>query len=66
MIFTPNLKPAARVLYVVAGIALVVVPFAVGMEGWARVVAPLLGGVSATAKGVPTSLALHTPSAKVH
>ena len=45
MKFTANLSNTVRVLYLIAGAALVVLPFAFGLEGWVRWVVPILGVV---------------------
>ena len=41
-----NIGKPMRIGYVVIGLALLVIPFAMGMEGWIRIVFPVLGGVS--------------------
>ncbi len=41
-----NLSNTSRVLYVIAGVAIAAAPFAFGMEGWIRVLMPILGVVS--------------------
>ena len=41
--FTPNLRPALRVLWCVAGLALIAVPFVTPIGGWMRVALPVLG-----------------------
>ena len=38
-----NLNNTSRVLYVIAGVAIAAVPFVFDMEGWVRVVMPILG-----------------------
>ena len=43
MKFTVNVSKPVRLLYIVAGLALVAVPFAFDLEGWVRVVVPILG-----------------------
>ncbi len=40
---TPNLGMKARVLYVVVGLAVIGGSFALGLEGWNRVVVPIVG-----------------------
>ena len=40
-----NIGKPIRIVYVVIGLALLVIPFAMGMEGWIRIVFPVLGGV---------------------
>ena len=43
MKFALNVSKPVRLLYIVAGLALVAVPFAFGLEGWVRIVVPILG-----------------------
>ena len=38
-----NLSNTSRVFYVIAGVAIAAVPFVFDMEGWIRVVMPILG-----------------------
>jgi hypothetical protein len=38
-----NLSSTSRVLYVIAGVVIAAVPFVFDMEGWVRVVMPILG-----------------------
>ena len=38
-----NLSNTRRVFYVIAGVAIAAVPFVFDMEGWIRVVMPILG-----------------------
>ena len=46
-----NLSNTSRVLYVIAGVVIVAVPFAFDMEGWVRMVMPVLG-VGTVAEGI--------------
>ncbi len=46
-----NLSNMIRVFYVIVGLAIAAVPFAFDMEGWVRVVMPILG-VGSIAEGV--------------
>ena len=46
-----NLSNTSRVLYLIAGVAIAAVPFAFDVEGWVRVVMPILG-VGSIAEGV--------------
>ncbi len=41
-----NLSNTSRVFYVIVGVAIAAVPFAFYMEGWMRVLMPILGVVS--------------------
>ncbi len=41
-----NLSNTSRVFYVIVGVAISAAPFAFGMEGWIRVLLPILGVVS--------------------
>lgn len=41
--FTPNLRASLRVLWRVAGLALIDVPFVAPIGGWMRVALPVLG-----------------------
>ena len=41
-----NIGKPMRIGYVVVGLALLVIPFGMGLEGWVRIVFPVLGGVS--------------------
>ena len=50
MKFAVNVSKPVRLLYIVAGLALVAVPFAFDLEGWVRVVMPILG-VGTVAEG---------------
>ncbi len=45
-----NLNNTRRVFYVIAGVAIAAVPFVFDMEGWVRVVMPILG-VGTVAEG---------------
>lgn len=42
----PNINMPMRAVYIVAGLVLIAMPFLAGMEGWVRLVVPILGGVS--------------------
>ena len=46
MKITPNLSNKVRVLYVLVGLALFSGPFMAGLDGWLRVVVPILGLVT--------------------
>ena len=46
MKFSPNLGHRFRILYVVIGVVLVAATFAIGLEGWQRVILPILGGMA--------------------
>ena len=46
MKIVPNIGTPMRIGYVVAGAALIALPFAAGMEGWARVAVPILGAMA--------------------
>ena len=46
-----NLSNTSRVLYVIVGVVIASVPFVFDMEGWVRVVMPILG-VGAIAEGL--------------
>lgn len=52
MNFNPNIGKAHRITYMILGLVMVVGPFAIGMEGWARTVVPILGGVTMVAGAV--------------
>lgn len=39
----PNIGTPMRISYVVAGAALIALPFVAGLEGWVRVVVPIVG-----------------------
>ena len=41
-----NLSNTSRVFYIIVGVAIAAAPFAFGIEGWTRVVLPILGVVS--------------------
>lgn len=45
MKIVPNIGTPMRIGYVVAGAALIAIPFVAGMEGWARVAVPILGAI---------------------
>ena len=46
MKIVPNIGTPMRIGYVAAGAALIAAPFVVGMEGWVRVVVPMLGALA--------------------
>jgi len=46
MKIVPNIGTPMRIGYVVAGAALIALPFAAGMEGWIRVAVPILGAMA--------------------
>lgn len=46
MKIVPNIGQPMRVGYVVIGLVLIVAPFAMALQGWERVILPVLGGVS--------------------
>ena len=46
MKFEPNIGKPVRIAYVILGLVMAAVPFAMGMEGWTRTVLPILGGVT--------------------
>ena len=52
MNFKPNIGKAHRIAYLVLGLVMVGIPFATDLEGWARTVVPILGGVTMVAGGV--------------
>ena len=41
--FTPNLRPSLRVIWCIAGLALILVGFVAPIGGWLRVALPILG-----------------------
>ena len=41
-----NVSKPMRIGYVVAGLVLIAIPFAAGMEGWIRIVVPALGAIT--------------------
>ena len=45
MKLTPNLSNRLRVLYVFVGLVMIAGAFAVGLEGWWRLIVPVFGGM---------------------
>lgn len=46
MKIVPNIGTPMRIGYVVAGAAIIALPFVAGMDGWVRVAVPVLGALA--------------------
>ena len=46
MKFRPNLGKTARIIYISIGVVLIAGSFAMGFEGWERLILPVVGGGS--------------------
>ena len=46
MKITPNLGKTARIIYIAIGVVLIAGTFAMGLEGWERLILPVVGGGS--------------------
>lgn len=52
MAIQKNMGPKFRIFYLILGAALVASPFVTPIEGWLRIVLPVMGGMAIVAGGV--------------